>query len=159
MDEFLLDNGIKIIKRSTINNIKKVVPNNKLTIIFNEVKDEVINLDLLYNFKSMVETNKENFTNKKIGTIDFETYGEKNGRQIVRAGGWYAEGDCNIYNLGDIECDKDYKIIKKLFTDILISKYYDYTFYIHNLAKFDAILILDALSRSDEFNMKSFNLN
>ena len=42
----------------------------------------------------------------------------------------------------------------KMFNDIINSKYHKYTFYIHNLARFDSVLILDSLSRFDDFKMK-----
>jgi hypothetical protein len=73
MDEFLIDNGINIIKRSTIDNYRNPIPNNKLTILFKESNGKFINVELLYNFKSIFETNKEKVIDNKIGTIDFET--------------------------------------------------------------------------------------
>jgi hypothetical protein len=53
-----------------------------------------------------------------------------------------------------MDCLTNSDIIIKLFTDILTSDYYNHTFYAHNLAKFDGILILEALYRKDEFDMK-----
>jgi hypothetical protein len=73
---------------------------------------------------------------------------------MVYAGPWICNDESHKFRLGDPGCETSKDLLNKLFISIFESKYTDYTFYIHNLAKFDSIFILDALTSFD-YNIKS----
>jgi hypothetical protein len=47
------------------------------------------------------------------------------------------------------------KLMITLINDIFNSKYYKYTFYIHNLARFDSVFIIDLLTKNEEFKINT----
>jgi hypothetical protein len=125
-----------------------------LNLFFNLKTGELLNAEIMYKFKSFKQTPKEMFFYKQIGTIDFETYSDDEGKQKVRSAGWHVHGNTKLYNLGDENCSSSHELVYTLFTDILKSKFHNYTFYFHNLAMFDGILILDCLTKYDDVEMK-----
>lgn len=118
---------------------------------------DVIEINLCYNFNNLDEKPRVHIKDDKIGVIDFETMDLNiKGDQQVYAGGWAVKDDNNInikmYYLDEFENYDSLDLVKKLFLDILNSKYVKYTFFVHNLANFDYIFILNSLcdSKKDE---------
>jgi hypothetical protein len=87
-------------------------------------------------------------SNPKIGVIDLESTATEDS-PICFAIGFYAFNDSKPTTF---YIDKDlnsYQLIHKCIDEMMRSKYQGYTFYCHNLGKFDAVYILKALA---EFN-------
>ena len=77
---------INIIKRNPVSNLNEL--RKDIIIYFDELTGKIIDIELEYKFKSIVQTNKEKKINKNIGTIDIETYSVDNtGKQEVRSAG------------------------------------------------------------------------
>lgn len=111
----------------------------------------------------MEELPHEQMFNNKIGVIDLETCPEKsevitnevdevgnkiynnNGSQKVYAGGWSVGSEKQLYYYGDPGCENQDGLIKKMITDIFESGYAKYTFYVHNLGKFDGHFMIKSL--------------
>ena len=103
----------------------------------------------------MVELSKEKIIDKKIGTIDIETFSiNESGEQAVYSAGWAVKNKTQLYYLDDKNCQNSHQLLITMFNDILHSEYHDYTFYVHNLAGFDSVLILDSLTRVDDIKLK-----
>jgi hypothetical protein len=84
--------------------------------------------------------------NDKIGTIDLETYGSNSGLGLhqVYAGGWAIKDNTNLFYIKTNETSEVF--ISRIFFNILMSKKLDgYTFYVHNLGRFDSVFILKSL--------------
>ena len=106
----------------------------------------------------MEELAHEQMFNNKIEVIDLETYPEINddkggvegsdnkiGIQKVYAGGWRVDNEKHFYYYGDKGCENQESLIKQMFTDIFECGYAKYTFYAHNLGKFDGHFIVRSL--------------
>ncbi len=121
-----------------------------ILIKFNNSNTNILYTELFYNFRRMVESNRDYNFDDKIAAIDLETYTiNLEGEQKVFACGWIANNETHIYYLGENACYNSHDLIYNLFNDIFNSSYSDYTFYVHNLSKFDSIFIMDSLSRKD----------
>jgi len=125
-------------------------------------------MESYYNFANFVEVGKEQLYDNKIGSLDLETMIDSNSNKflsvfplnkgenvslsditglgehkIVYAGGWktdnlefYIYGD--EYKYGDI-------IIKTLVDKIFENKLFGYTFFVHNLGKFDGLYLINSI--------------
>jgi hypothetical protein len=151
---YLLDNSLVLsswIDKRQGSDVEREFEN--LMILFK--KDGSYDINVKYKFDSLVESGMSAFYNDKIGCIDFETYSVNDeGKQRVYAGGWICNNEVHKFILGDPGCETSYFLVEQVFNSILSSKYTDYTFYIHNLSKFDSIFILDALTRFN-YNVKA----
>jgi len=97
--------------------------------------------------------------NDKIGSLDFETYLDENNKFIVFAGGisykfkdeikyFDLYGDTNNNLIGD---NLVMALIDRLFEEHKIN---GYTFYSHNLSRFDGLFLVSALSGSAKYKLK-----
>ena len=87
----------------------------------------------------------------KIGTIDFETYASETfstslgaGYHQVYAGGWATEGLTKLFYINKAETGEQF--IHRIFSHLFLNKKLNgYTFYLHNLGRFDSIFIIKSL--------------
>jgi len=89
-----------------------------------------------------------------IGTIDLETYGTNLGLgcQKVFACGWSIKNKTELFYIKPRETSEH--LVNRLFLDILNnSELNGYTFYIHNLGRFDSIFILKSLIKNNKISM------
>lgn len=145
----LFINGLILFKERLVVCIKGVLRNfNDLSILFK--MDGTYEINARYRFDSLVSAPMSPVYNKSIGCIDFETYTcDSTGRPEVYAGGWVSNGEFHTFILGSDGINSSHQLVERLFNSIFESKYSKYTFYAHNLANFDSIFIIDALSRYD----------
>jgi hypothetical protein len=59
-----------------------------------------------------------------------------------------------MYYIEKFDYLESVKLVRRMFLDIINSKYHDYTYFVHNLSGFDYIFILNALTYDDEDNNK-----
>lgn len=97
------------------------------------------------------------YKDRKIGTLDLETYNDTVNISRVYAIGFYAEKKSSLFYIGE-DLNSDNLIIKCL-ESMLIEKYHNFTFYAHNFSKFDGIFILPAIVRANELNPNKFDYN
>jgi hypothetical protein len=92
-------------------------------------------------------------SNPHFGTFDLESYVDSDGLAKVYALGFVTLLDKNVktYYITDHSnsLDSNYLIIYCL-DEMLVPKYHNYIFYVHNLGKFDVIFLFKTLS---EFNL------
>jgi len=146
-------------KFDNINNIKdlfKIIRPIESIFIYKNFEQD-FKLDILE------ELPHEQMFNNKIGVIDLETCPEKsevistevdeegnkiynnNGSQKVYAGGWRVGSDKHLYYYGDPGCENQDGLIQKMITDIFECGFAKYTFYVHNLGKFDGHFMTKSL--------------
>lgn len=89
-----------------------------------------------------------------IGTLDLETYNVENNISKVYALGFYANNECHTFYI-DSDLNSD-NLIMKCLDKMLVEKYHNYTFYVHNLGKFDAPFILYVLIKNSESNSNKY---
>lgn len=106
----------------------------------------LINVEKKFKFLSLPASKKNTNSEDKIGTIDLETYGENSGLGFhkVFAGGWCVKGKTNLFYINPNETSEQF--VNRLFKSIIYNKNLDgYTFYVHNLGRFDAVFIIKSL--------------
>ena len=110
-----------------------------------------------YNFLDYPVDNIHSDLDEKIGSIDFETFGEEGiGIQNVYAAGWaindfnqtkkfyYIDKDCNSLD-----------VVKNLISDLANNKEINgFTFYAHNLGRFDSVFLIKACILLDDIIIK-----
>ena len=111
----------------------------------------------LYNYPNLVRNELDIEYDDKIGTIDFETYGDNDtglGVQNVYAGGWCTQKHEEIMYIDKDEVKESILTASELLVQRIIKSIFDnidikdkYTFYAHNLGRFDSLFILDILSK------------
>jgi hypothetical protein len=113
--------------------------------IFN--KEIVIKFPSIYTNKLSSWLSKLIHPNYKYGTLDLETF-KLDGKSYVYCLGFYTEGDLKMFYIDeDLQYDG---LILRCLDAMLADKYNGYTFYVHNLARFDIYFILPALNRFDK---------
>src|SRR5258706_15664777 len=108
--------------------------------------NKLINVETPYNYPSLPVQKKDLTLDKKIGTIDFETFGSNFGLGYhqVYAGGWAVNNIKQLFFLKYNELSE--QLVNRLILSILMNPKFDgYTFYAHNLGMFDSIFILKSL--------------
>lgn len=92
---------------------------------------------------------------EKLGAIDFETYGENGyGNQSVYAGGWGTKDFNNLCYINENESSED--VVKRVLESIFEHKELDgYTFFAHNLGRFDSIFLIKGAARMDHYTIKA----
>ena len=118
---------------------------NKTKYFYNN-NNELINAESSFSFPSFPLIKKAKHISSKIGTIDFETYGSNygTGYQTVYAGGWATKGKTVLTYKTHRETSD--QLVNRIFKSIFINKDLNgYTFYAHNLGRFDSIFILKSL--------------
>ena len=121
---------------------------------FYDNNNNLINVEVNYNCTKFPIYRKDSNLNKKIGTIDFETYGQHDGIGFhhVYAGGWAIEGKTKLFYIRKNESDEAF--INRIFTTIFMdNSLNDYTFYAHNLGRFYSIFILRSLITNKKINI------
>jgi hypothetical protein len=116
--------------------------------------NNLINLEISYNQPKFPFYAQDTNLNKKIGTIDFETYGENVGfgYHQVYAAGFSIPDKTSLYYIESGETSES--LVERFFTDILSNnKLNGYTFYIHNLGRFDSIFIIKSLITNKDFSL------
>ena len=89
---------------------------------------------------------KDTNLNDKIGTIDFETYGTNLGMGLhqVYAAGFSTKNNTELIYIEPLETSEQFT--NRFFWSILMNNKLDgYTFYVHNLGRFDSVFIIKAL--------------
>ena len=136
----------------TVGNISNTIDNNQL--ITNskiEVKLDIIK----YNYKTSYKLKNLTKNNPYIGTIDLETYYDKDlNMSKVYALGFYTKphGPHTFYINEDLNSED---IIIKCFESLIVTRYNKYTFYAHNLGRYDIIFILKTLLKSDKYEFET----
>ena len=121
---------------------------------FHNKENQVFNVEKKYNFDSFPLQNKSKILNTKIGTIDLETFGSNSGLGYhqVYAGGWAIKNKTQLFYLKPKETGE--QLINRIFLDILTQKELNgYTFYVHNLGRFDSIFIIRSLVSNKNFKL------
>nr|YP_005351174.1 DNA polymerase type B2 [Peltigera malacea]AEK48302.1 DNA polymerase type B2 [Peltigera malacea] len=87
-------------------------------------------------------------SNPFIGTLDLETYHDTDGFSKVYALGFYVDGgDPVIFYIEKGE--SSHSLVLRCFDALLINKYNNYIFYIHNLGGYDGPFILNILRQAN----------
>jgi hypothetical protein len=133
----------------TISKTKLVIRNNDVVTMFSEK-------ELLPIKPNVVEYKAS--SNPFIGTIDLETYVDKDGISKVYALGFYTKKEVDK-NLKPITYYispgvSSFELVLQCIDAMLTSKYNGYTFYAHNLGRFDGVFILHILKAAN--NEKGF---
>ena len=113
---------------------------------FYDNNNKLINVETEFNCSSFPLRKKDTELNEKIGSIDFETFGSDSGSgyQQVYSGGWAIKGKTKLFYIRHNESSEQF--VNRLFFSILMSKSLnEYTFYLHNLGRFDAVFIIKSL--------------
>jgi hypothetical protein len=108
--------------------------------------NKLINVETNYKYSSFLLVKKVLHLDLKVGTIDFETYGSNIGKGYhqVYAGGWSTKNYTQLFYKTARESSDQFvnRIFKSIFMDKSLN---GYTFYAHNLGRFDSIFILKSL--------------
>lgn len=127
-----------------LNNTKYYYDNNNI----------LFNLEIQYNQPKFPIYKLDTRLNDKIGTIDFETYGNNlgTGYHSVYAAGLAIKDKTELYYVGLNETSEQF--INRFFSDILINNNLNgYTIYVHNLGRFDSIFIIKSLVNNSKFSI------
>lgn len=125
------------------------------------------------------QINYQNRVDLRIGTIDLETYSDKNNISKPYAIGYYTRVDSPVFvihylgyeyefvdslNSKGVMISKAVPVLKKVFNhdDLIINFFVDllkprnnnFTFYVHNLGGYDAPFFIKVLSVCDKFDLK-----
>jgi DNA polymerase type B, organellar and viral len=109
---------------------------------FNYIKD----IDYKISYKGM--------SNPHFGTFDVETYDDTDGKSKIYALGYVTLLERNkikSFYLSDISSLDSNLLVIICIDSMLISKYHNYNFYVHNLGKFDVVFIHKILK---EYNLQ-----
>jgi hypothetical protein len=102
--------------------------------------------DVKINYKFPAMKPKEKSKDDKFGTIDFETYADKLGNFIVYAAAYaYMENDIIINKCFYKPKSSNQDVIIAMILDLCQRKFNGYTFYAHNLGRFDGIFLMHKL--------------
>ena len=116
--------------------------------------NNIVNVESTYTYPSFHLIKNSVKLDSKIGTLDFETYGSNFGMgyQQVYAGGWAIEGETQLFYITYRETSDQF--INRIFKSIIMNKNLNgYTFYAHNLGRFDSVFILKSLIRDSDIEL------
>ena len=111
--------------------------------------NNLLNRESTFTCSPFPKYTKDTKLNDKIGTIDFETFGSNlskggMGYQQVYAGGWAVEGETKLFY--KLAKENSEQFINRIFLSIFMNYSLNgYTFYAHNLGRFDSIFIIKSL--------------
>jgi hypothetical protein len=129
-------------------NTKLSIKNNKVISISTDIK-----LDKIINIFGKLSSKQAWVPNPNFGVLDIETYKDTDGLSKTYAIGFETllEKIPHTFYLTDISStlDSNYLIIHCI-DSMLVSKYHNYTFFVHNLGKYDVVFIYKVLK---EFNL------
>ena len=117
----------------------------------------IFKIEASYNFLDYPEDKKINIQDTKIGSIDFETYGNEGiGIQNVYAGGWAINDSIKTNKFYYINKDSNsLDLVKNIITDLANNKDINgYTFYAHNLGRFDSVFLIKACLLMEDIDIK-----
>ena len=106
----------------------------------------LINVEISYNQPKFPIYKYDTNLSEKIGTIDFETYGTNLGlgHHQVYAAGFSIKDKTELFYIEPLESGEQF--INRFFHSILlVHDLNGYTFYIHNLGRFDSVFIIKSL--------------
>ena len=119
-----------------------------------DINNNLINVETIYNYSSFPLVKKVLHFDPKIGTIDFETYGSNLGLGYhkVYAGGWATKDQTQLFYKTSRESSDH--LVNRIFKSIFMNPSLDgYTFYAHNLGRFDSIFILKSLMLENDIEI------
>jgi len=92
--------------------------------------------------------------NNKIGTLDFETYGENGiGNQEVYAGGFATKNKTHLFYINKDENNEN--VVKRIIDCIFeYEELNGYTFYAHNLGRFDSVFLIKSTLLLNDINIE-----
>ena len=115
-------------------------------VYYYDKNNNLINVEVKYNQPKFPFYKLDTNLNDKIGTIDFETFGDNLGfgSHRVYAGGWSIKNYTKLFYINPRQTSEQFvqKIFKSIFMNDILN---GYTFYIHNLGRFDSIFIMQSL--------------
>lgn len=112
--------------------------------------NKLLSVEAEYNYPSFPIYKKDANYDIKIGTLDLETFGENLGlgQHQVYAGGWATKESQKFFYLNTNETSE--QLVNKIFLSIFMVNDLDgYTFYVHNLGRFDSVFIIKSLILND----------
>jgi len=110
-----------------------------------------------YNFLDYPVDKIQSEQDNKIGSIDFETFGNEGiGVQNVYAGGWAINDSNKTNKFYYIEKDgNSLDVVKNIITDLANNTEINgYTFYAHNLGRFDSVFLIKACILLEDIDIK-----
>jgi hypothetical protein len=133
------------------NTFTRKLSNVEVTIKSNKIDGYIINHKLGFISKPLLDV-KSSISDPRIGTLDIETYYSDKGYSEVYAAGFYTALDNkpNLYYIDKNNLSSN-DVVLNCINDMLTSKYHNYTFYVHNLGRFDVAFILKVLT---DYNTK-----
>jgi len=126
---------------------------NKIKIYFNKLNN-IYKIEGEYTFPDFPVTDMEFYYNDKIGCLDFETYGDNGlGNQSVYAGGWCVKDLMELFYINPEESSDE--LVTKLIESIFNHPDLDnYTFFAHNLGRFDSLFLIKGLVANKYISIK-----
>lgn len=111
--------------------------------------DNIINYKAEYEFPCLkpLKNNLKNVSNTNFGVLDIEAYfnHSMNRSNVYAIGFKILDGDERLFYLDVQSGQKSEDIILNCINAMLINKYHNYIFYIHNLGGYDAYFLLNVL--------------
>ena len=126
---------------------------NKIKYYYDKINN-LFNAEINYNQPKFPIFKQDETLNNKIGAIDFETYGINQGlgEHQVFASGYAIKGKTELLYIETGETSEN--LVKRFFKGILTNKQLNgYTFYVHNLGRFDSIFIIKSLTLNTDINI------
>ena len=128
---------------------------NGINYYFNH-QGSIFKTEATYNFLDYPDDNIHSELDTNIGTIDFETFGEEGmGLQNVYAGGWAINDFNKTKKFYYIEKDENsLDVVKKIISDLANNLDINgYTFYAHNLGRFDSVFLIKGCILLDDIEI------
>jgi DNA polymerase type B, organellar and viral len=122
------------------------------------VNGKIEHMEYYYNFPNINVARLEQSYNDKIGSIDLETLTddtveeEDEGLQFVCGIGFKAN-NIKSYKILSVE-NYDRNIILEIIDEIFENKLYNYSFYVHNLGRFDSVFIINEITANNKYEVK-----
>jgi len=151
---------INKIKDTLYNTNTNINDNNKLLFKRNigkvtlTIEDQkIINYEVVNNLNPIlpIDNKKISDRNINIGSFDIETFKDSDGIAKPYAFGFYTYLDDKpkLYYLSDFPNLDPYKLILKCIDDMLVNKYNNFIFYVHNLGHFDVVFLYNTLLKAN----------
>lgn len=123
------------------------------------INKKLDHIEVEYKFPNIQSPALELEYNEKIGTIDLETFANEGyGDQNVYACAWHIQGiykDFYIDLKGEkYSEDKSEELIRLMIQSIFNEKTDKYTFYVHNLGRFDSLFLIKALVSDENYKIR-----
>ena len=113
------------------------------------IEDQKIKKYKVLNKLQTIKVTNSYFTDRNIniGTFDLETFKDSDGFAKVYALGFYAsiDNNPNLYYLTDNSKLDSSQLILKCLDDMLVNRYNNFIFYVHNLGHYDIVFLYNVL--------------